>query len=541
MLKYQVVVIGGGATGSGVLRDLALRGVKVALVDKGDLCSGTSARFHGLLHSGGRYAVNDLDAARECITENLILKKVAWHCVEDCGGYFLQMEGDDDRYVQKWVEACQAAGIEAVETDRDAVLREEPCLRKSLQRAFRVPDAAIDGFRLVYSNARSATRHGAGMYPYTAVKEIFRTGSRVTGLEVENILTGERSRMECEIVVNAGGAFAGSIANLAGVDLTMLPNRGAMIVFNHRIANKVLNRLRPPSDADIFVPHNTTMILGTTSVDVVKPDDYRPSREELDRLMTLGGEMVRDLGDYRPLRAYAGVRPLYSPGTSGAKGRAATRNFVLIDHGREDGLEGFVTITGGKFTIYRLMSEKTADLVTKKIGCYVPGSTSREKLVEPDKMATERVRKTFVSGFGELTVTRSASNLDEVKAELARNPLSKDILCECEGVSMAEVMASARHLPLQSLGEVRRRTRMGTGTCQGVFCGVRTTGLLVEEGFLGPDKFGPFLAEFLEKRWRGQQAVLHGQQLAEAELALGVYSSLLCLERIQYGAFNNEG
>lgn len=535
MLKYQVVVIGGGATGSGVLRDLALRGIKAALLDKGDLCSGTSARFHGLLHSGGRYAVNDLDAARECITENLILKKVAWHCVEDCGGYFLQMEGDDDGYVEKWVKSCHEAGIEAVECERETVLREEPCLVRSLKRVFRIPDGAIDGFRLVYANAWSAARHGAVIYPYTAVRKIFRTGPRVTGLEMENIRTGERFRMECDIIVNAGGAFAGNIAELAGVEVTMLPNRGTMIVFNQRLSGKVLNRLRPPSDADIFVPHNTTMILGTTSVDVVEPDDYRPSRAEVDRLLTLGGEIVRDPGSYRLLRAYAGVRPLYSPGKANgsAKGRAATRNFVLLDHAQDDGLEGFVTITGGKFTTYRLMGERTADLVTKKIGCFVPGSTAVEKLVEPDKGKMERVRKIFVSGFGELTVSRSSFSLDEVKAELDRNPLSKDTICECEGVSIAEVMATSRYLPLQSLGEVRRRTRMGTGTCQGVFCGFRTTGLLVEEGLLEPDKFGFFLTEFLEKRWRGQRAVLQGQQLAEAELALGIYSSLLCMERVK--------
>lgn len=533
MRKYQAVVIGGGATGSAVLRDLAMRGVKAALVDKGDLCSGTSARFHGLLHCGGRYASSDPDAARECITENLILKETAAPCVEDCGGYFLQMEGDDDGYVTKWVAACHAAGIDAVECDREAVLREEPCLVRSLKRVFRVPDAAIDGFRLVYANARSAVRHGAAVYPYTAVTSIFRTGDAVSGLEVENTRTGERWRMECDIIVNAGGAFAGGIAGMAGIELNMSPSRGTMIVFNHRFAGKVLNRLRKSGDADIFVPHNTTIILGTTSVDVEKPDDWRPSRGEVDRLMTLGREMVRDLAEYRTLRAYAGVRPLYSPGASG---RAATRNYALIDHGPDDGLEGFVTITGGKFTTCRLMGEKTADLVTRKLGCYVPGSTSREKLVEPDEREARGVRKTFVSGLGGLAVKRSAFNMEDLKTELARNPLGHEAVCECEGVSAAEVLAAARRLPLQSLGEIRRRTRVGMGSCQGAFCSYRAAGLLVEEDLVAPERFGPLLSEFLEKRWRGVQPVLGGQQLAETELALGIYASLLCLER-----FHDEG
>ena len=79
-IQTEVLIIGGGAVGVGILRDLALRGIPSVLIEKGDFCSGASGRNHGLFHSGGRYAVSDPEAARECMAENRILRKIAPHC-----------------------------------------------------------------------------------------------------------------------------------------------------------------------------------------------------------------------------------------------------------------------------------------------------------------------------------------------------------------------------------------------------------------------------------------------------------------------------
>ncbi|MBQ1462214.1 MAG: FAD-dependent oxidoreductase, partial [Selenomonas sp.] len=95
MEKATVVIIGGGATGVGILRDLSMRGVDTLLVEKGDLVNGASSRYHGLLHSGGRYAVKDGEAARECIIENQILRKIGKSCVETTGGMFVRLDIDD--------------------------------------------------------------------------------------------------------------------------------------------------------------------------------------------------------------------------------------------------------------------------------------------------------------------------------------------------------------------------------------------------------------------------------------------------------------
>lgn len=114
-MRTEVVVIGGGATGAGVLRDLALRGIEAILLEKDELTSGTSGRNHGLLHSGARYAVNDPDSARQCIAENRILKKIAFPCIEETGGFFLSLPQDPPSYPDELLRACENLGLAAAE------------------------------------------------------------------------------------------------------------------------------------------------------------------------------------------------------------------------------------------------------------------------------------------------------------------------------------------------------------------------------------------------------------------------------------------
>src|SRR5919198_1738695 len=110
-LETEVLVIGGGSTGAGVVHDAALRGLSAVLVERRDLADGTTGRFHGLLHSGARYAVKDPDAAVECIKENAIVRRIAADCVEDTGGLFVCTPWDDPANGDTFVEGCRGTGI----------------------------------------------------------------------------------------------------------------------------------------------------------------------------------------------------------------------------------------------------------------------------------------------------------------------------------------------------------------------------------------------------------------------------------------------
>src|SRR3990172_4902515 len=165
-IETEILVIGGGATGTGTIRDLAMRGYKAILVEKRDFSHGTTGRYHGLLHSGGRYVVKDPLAAAECIAENRILRRIMPHCIEDTGGFFVLAPGDDPEYPHFFIAGCRAVGIPVEEISTNLMLREEPTLNPKISRCFRVPDAAADSFLASELNVASAREYGAQVFTY---------------------------------------------------------------------------------------------------------------------------------------------------------------------------------------------------------------------------------------------------------------------------------------------------------------------------------------------------------------------------------------
>lgn len=527
MEKAMVVVIGGGATGVGILRDLAMRGVDVLLLEQRDMVHGTSSRYHGLLHSGGRYAVKDTEASRECIEENKILRKIGRHCVEATEGFFVRLPEDDEGFEEKWVAACQKIGIPAVQIAPEEAWRLEPNLTHRAKSVYRVPDAAIDGFRMVWQNVASAKRYGGRVRTYTEVISIEHSNNQVVGVIARNYITGKEEFIACDFVVSAVGSWAGEIARLAGIDVHVQPDRGTLIAFNHRLSSRIMNRLRPASDGDIFVPHGSITILGTTSSAAKQPDDTIPLTAEVVELLKIGEATFENIRDYRMLRVFSGTRPLYSADPT-AKGRGASRNFVILDHAKE-GLNGFASIVGGKFTTYRLMAEKMTDLVCKYLQITASCRTADEPLVEdisPQLLAKARLY--FPSYGTDLAASRlGGAGLERVVKQMEDDPQKSQLVCECENVTLAEVEEIAHDGMSFTLSDVRRKTRMGMGTCQGAFCTYRSVGTIEDNGLsFGKDNIGLF-KEFLQARWRGIRPILWGNVIREIELTRGIYDGTL--------------
>jgi glycerol-3-phosphate dehydrogenase len=374
--ETTVLVVGGGATGVGVARDLAMRGVDVTLVERGGLGGGTSGRSHGLLHSGARYADTDPEDAAECAAENRILRDIAGACIEPTGGLFVQTAEDDPNYFERKLEACREAGIDAVRVPVADARADEPSLSEAAERVFRVPDAAIYPSRLVAATAADAREHGATIRTHAAVRTLLEDSGRVVGADVEGV-----GRIEADHVVNATGAWADELAGTADIDLEMQPTKGAMVVLDYPDVDTVLNRCRPASDGDIVVPHEDTAVLGTTSVDVDHPDDPIESDDEVERVLSECADLLDVVTHDHVERAYWGVRPLYSPRSYGENARAISRGFYLLDHAERDDSPGLTTIVGGKLTTYRLMAEATADHVVERLGVDEPCRTAEEPLV----------------------------------------------------------------------------------------------------------------------------------------------------------------
>ena len=213
--------------------------------------------------------------------------------------------------------------------------------------------------------ARGAQQRGGRVLTYHGVVAIHRDGDEVTGARVRDERTGEETDIEARVTVNAAGAWAGHIAEMAGIEgVRILPGRGIMIAMNHRLVNTVVNRCQMPTDGDIIVPIRTVSVIGTTDVHTDDPDDHTVSQDEVDAMLDEGEKLVPGFRQARALRVWTGVRPLFEDAKAAdTDTRDVTRAHALLDHAQRDGVGRFVTITGGKLTTFRLMAQDTVDAV----------------------------------------------------------------------------------------------------------------------------------------------------------------------------------
>jgi glycerol-3-phosphate dehydrogenase len=512
-MKADVTVIGAGATGCGVARDLALRGLSVLLVERGDINSGASGGNHGLLHSGARYAFSDKESAEECRDENALLREMSPQCIEATGGLFVGVEGDDENYMADFGGHLSRCGIPHRQVGVDEARALEPSLSSHLITAYEVNDASVDPFRLSLDNVADALNHGAELLCGTALTGVTRKGSRITHALLQRRTTGETFEVETSCVVNAAGAWAGKVAAIAGASTEVRCSKGSLLVTGHRITSRVVNRLRRPADADIIVPGGTVSIVGTTSSTVDDPDAAWPTPFEVDRIVEEASAMIPSLAQARMIRAYSGVRPLFGS-SSGADDRNVSRGFKLIDHG-EEGVENLFTITGGKLTTYRLMAEKAADAVCGYLAAGGPCLT--------------RIRPLPASDHAMWTEPGAAP-----KKWMAGHQAGDGMICECEMVSESVVSSLVTSLKSQGLAnglvEVGLRSRVGKGPCQGSFCGLRLAAWMYGEGHLAGDAGISGLARFYKERWKGMRPVSWGDNLARAELHEALQCGLFGME-----------
>jgi len=513
-LTTDVLVIGGGATGMGVAWDASLRGLDVVLVDRRDLAEGTSGRFHGMLHSGGRYVVKDPVAAQECIAENRILRRVAADCIEDTGGLIVTTEWDDPDYADRFVDGCRRTGVDCEEIAVAEALRQEPRLNPAISRAFRVPDASIDVWKTVWALARGARGRGARILPYHDVVEIHRDREGVGGARVVDVRSDTEFDVVARVTVNATGAWAGRVAAMAGIEgVRVFPGRGVMIAMNHRLVNTVVSRCQMPADGDAIVPIRTVCVIGTTDRRTDDPDDQTIGQDEVDQMLDDGEKLVPGFRQARALRVWSGVRPLFEDAKGlDTENRDVTRVHALLDHSERDGVGGFLTITGGKLTTLRLMAEQTVDAVCRQLGEQRACTTAVEPLVGSEREAPYKL--------GERLARKEARLADE------------QTVCECELVSREMLEAEIARTPDASLDDLRRRLRLGMGPCQGGFCIYRATGILVVRGGLGAVEADRVLSDFLQERWKGVWPVLYGDQLRQARLDDWIFQGVLDVEHL---------
>jgi glycerol-3-phosphate dehydrogenase len=531
--KYDVIIVGGGATGAGIARDCALRGFQTLLLEKDDLSEGTTGRCHAMLHSGARYVYKDAEAARECVQEAEIVLKIAPHISQACGGYFLGIDQQDFEYAPKFVNACKIAGVPFEESTPAELFKAEPNANPATQIVYKVKDGYVDPFLLTIYNAYDAQLHGATIRTYCEAKRLIIRDHRIIGVQVYDKIKNRTEDLFAEIVVNATGPWAGRLDRDLKLSspLQIAPTKGVLLVIKPRLVNSLLNRLRPPGDGDIIVPSHQSVLLGTTSIPVHENelDALNPTADEIENLLQMGESLIPSIRKYRVIRYYAGARPLVA---SQGSLREASRKFDIIDYEKQ-GYFGFITIFGGKMTTYRLMAEQTVDLICQKLGTKSKCSTAHLALPGGDRPITNADFKALLhvddKAAGEMalkwgTFYEEMQNLCHTCTDGYAAIGEPRMICECENVTEPELAWVQQNLDPVHLDDYRRRTRQGMGPCQGQFCYYKIANLEAGWTSKSHDQIINELQVALHKRWKTEAA---GDPMLQRQIKLSKYMYLM--------------
>jgi glycerol-3-phosphate dehydrogenase len=373
---FDVLIIGGGINGAGIARDLALRGLKVALTEKGDFASGTSSASTKLVHGGIRYLENrNFKLVFEACRERKTLQTIAPHLVQPLP-FFIPVYRDDPRPL--WMVRAGMLLYDLLALFRNThhhsilspleALRREPALRpEGLTGVALYWDCGMDDARLCLENVIAAHLAGAAVCPQLQAVELLKNAGRITGARFRDLEQQSEIEIRAKVVINATGPWLDEICALDGETRKKLrPTRGTHILVPRINRGDEALYLTAGRDDRLFfvVPWGEQSLIGTTDVDFPDaPDRVTPTREDIDYLLA---ESSRHLHEVSPektdiIAAFSGLRPLiYEQQLQASK--------ISREHQIYQSPSGLLSVGGGKYTTYRSLAEELADRVCRLLG-----------------------------------------------------------------------------------------------------------------------------------------------------------------------------
>ena len=374
----DLLIIGGGITGAGIARDAALRGFRVAVVDKGDFGAGTSSHSSRLIHGGIRYLEQrNFRLVFEASRERRVLLHIAPHLVRPLPFLFPVYRGARvpawKLRAGMWLYDLLAA-FRNVKAHRwlstKQVRRAEPALKdRGLTGAALYWDAQTDDARLVLATMRSAARAGALVANYAEVASLLKPDGQVRGAVVRDVLSGETRTVRALVVVNAGGPWVDALRRMddAGASPLLRATKGAHVaVPRRRIGHERAITLFSAIDGRVMfvLPWGDLSYIGTTDTDAdVSPDAVRVTAEDVTYLLRSANAAFPNahLAANDVVSVWAGLRPLLG------QDPAAAPSQVSREHRVVESAQGLITIAGGKLTTYRVMARDVADRVAARL------------------------------------------------------------------------------------------------------------------------------------------------------------------------------
>jgi glycerol-3-phosphate dehydrogenase len=532
----DVVVIGGGVNGTGVARDCALRGMKVALIERNDIAFGASGNSSGMIHGGPRYLTADPDVTYSSCLDSGHIQRIAPHLLFRIP-FLMPVFQSTELMAEAKLAAFDAffdvydryqplkRGKPHVRLRSDEIRELEPGLSPGARGGITFDEWGIDGTRLCVANAVDAMEHGAEVRVHTTVTHLLRReDGSVTGVGFLDRTTGESGRRTARLVVNATGAWAPITATLGGLPpnaARVRPGKGIHVFLDRRLTNYALLTSAIDNRQVFLLPWQNVSVLGTTD------DDYYG---DLDRVVATGDEVrylfqavarvFPSIWDARAIGTWGGVRPtLYAWGKNEDQ---LSREHEIVDHAA-DGADGLYSMLGGKLASYRLFSEEMTDVLARRLRVRVACRTHTSPLPGGDD-SVDPMRLVVEAGMEAVTATRleyrHGGRSLRVMERMLKDPREAAVVCPCEPVTEAEIRYSVAHELAQSVADVSRRTRLGLGVCGGVRCVARCGRIVAEMTGRSPNEGLVSARRFLEDAARKRAPAVGPAQARQEAVTL---------------------
>ena len=490
---FDLLIIGGGIVGAGIARDATMRGLRVALIEKGDFASGTSSKTSKLIHGGLRYLEQGhLRLVVESVKERRILRAIAPQLVWPLS-LTIPLYRGDSRPRWKIAAGLLLYDLLALPCTRPAhhiaspgeLLRREPGLNPTgLRGAASYTDCQMDDARLCLANILQAVSFGAVCGNYVALRAFTKTSGRLSGAVVQDIRTAQVFEVRAGLVVNATGPWSDAIRRLSDstVPARLAPTKGVHLVVPRLTNDAFFFQARSDQRMLFLLPWGAYSLIGTTeSPEVDDLETLRATGNDVDYLLSEVNRLIPDAASRLQasglIATFAGARPLLA--FSGSSTRASREHRIEIDR------YGLVSVMGGKYTTYRAMAQQTLDLIVRRFGlpvCRDGRSAGRraEPCLTDHVTLLESAHPVVLNRWREVTgrmapellarlLTRYGTGAFRILELLEFEPALAQPVCPHHDVMQAECVYAMREELACTLSDLLvRRTTIAYSACQGL-------------------------------------------------------------------------
>ena len=477
---FDLLIIGGGIVGAGIARDAAMRGLRVALVEKGDFAGGTSSKTSKLIHGGLRYLEHGrLRLVFESLRERDALRTIAPQMVWPLSLTIPIYRGDPRSLLMvrcglmlyDWLALNRRRRSHRVLTPRQTAELEPRLRREGLRAAPQYTDCQMDDARLCLANVLQAVSFGAACANYVKLLALNKTHGAISGATVEDGPTGRTFEIRAAVVVNATGPWSDAVRRMSDLHAgtRMAPTKGIHLVVPRLTTHGVFFQARQDARMIFLLPWGDYSLVGTTeSTEIASLDALHATDDDAAYLLQEVNALIPDarLTPADLVATFAGARPLLA--FSGSATRASREHQLEIDP------FGLVSIMGGKYTTYRVMAQQTVDAVIARF--QLRGErclTDQVSLLEPAhpmllhrwQDLTRRISEELLSRLLVTYGTGAFRILELIEFE----PALAQPVCPHHQVIQAEFAYAIREEMACTISDLLvRRTTIAYSNCQGL-------------------------------------------------------------------------